>query len=103
MMEIKMKKIRNRTMCLVMAVLLLSFSTYRACAHDGQPTAPHDLGSAWNWVSFLVFSLTLSGWIYAACMRELRERTGGRDGALHWRAAGFGAGLFTLALALISS
>ena len=102
MMEIKMKKIRNRTMCLVMAVLLLSLSTQGASAHDGQPPAPHDLASAWNWDPFLVFSLTLSGWIYAAGMRELRGRTGGRDGALHWRAASFAAGLFTLFLALIS-
>jgi cytochrome c oxidase assembly factor CtaG len=102
MMEIKAKKIRNRILGLVTAVLLLSLSTQRASAHDGQPPAPHDLWSAWNWDPFIVFSLTLSGWIYAAGVRELRGRTGGRDAALHWRTVSFAAGLFTLFLALIS-
>ena len=102
MMEIKTKKIRNRILGLVTAVFLISLSTQRASAHDGQPPAPHDLWSAWNWDPFIVFSLTLSGWIYAAGIRELRGRTGGQDAALHWRAASFAAGLFMLFLALIS-
>jgi cytochrome c oxidase assembly factor CtaG len=85
-----------------MAVSLLSLSAQRVSAHDGQPPAPHDLWSAWNWDPFIVFSLLLAGCIYAAGVWELQQRTGGWRPALTWRALSFAAGLLTLFLALIS-
>jgi putative membrane protein len=101
-MEKDTKKIRNGIRSLVMAALLISLSTQRASAHDGQPPAPHDLWSAWNWDPFIVSSLILSGWIYAAGVWERRRRTGGWYSMLSWRALSFAAGLFTLFAALIS-
>src|SRR5688500_9573952 len=102
MMEKETRKLKNGISGLVMAVLLPIISTQRALAHDGQPPAPHDLWSAWNWDPIIILSLMLGGWIYAAGLRELRRRTGGWDAALSWRALSFAAGLFTLILALSS-
>lgn len=102
MMEKETQKLKNKIIGLIMAVSLLSLSAQRVSAHDGQPPAPHDLWSAWNWDPFIVSSLLLAGWIYAAGVWELQQRTGGWRSALTWRAVSFAAGLFTIFLALIS-
>jgi len=102
MMKKETKKIKIRITGLVMAVLLLSLSAQRASANDGQPPAPHDLWSAWNLDPFIVSSLLLGGWIYAAGMWELQQRTGGWHSSLTWRCLSFASGLLTLFLALIS-
>jgi cytochrome c oxidase assembly factor CtaG len=102
MMKKETNKLKNKVIRLIMTVLLLSLSAQRVSAHDGQPPAPHDLWSAWNWDPFIIFSLMLSGWIYAAGIWELQQRTGGWSSALTWRALSFAAGLFTLFLALVS-
>jgi putative membrane protein len=87
---------------LVVALLLLFPSTQTASAHDGQPPAPHDLWSAWNWDPVLILSLILSAWLYVASQRELRLRAGLRHSVLNWRAISFSAGLIALLLALVS-
>src|SRR5688572_22216438 len=101
-MEKPTKHIKNSIMGLVIAFLLLIRSAQTASAHDGQPPAPHDLWSAWNWDPVILLSLILSAWGYAQGQRELRRRAGLRRSALDWRAASFAAGLITLFLALIS-
>jgi putative membrane protein len=71
-------------------------------AHEGEPPAPHDLWSAWNWDFVIILSLVLSAWIYLKGYRELRGRAGLGRSALSWRAASFVCGLILLFLTLIS-
>ena len=94
-----LKNIRNG---LVLAFLLAICSTRIVRAHDGQPPAPHDLWSAWNWDFVVLVSLVLSACIYTAGVREQQRRAGARPRVLRWRAASFAAGLITLFVALIS-
>lgn len=67
-----------------------------AVAHAGQPTAPHDLWTAWNPDPLLVAGFFLAVWVYR------RGRTGGRRPADAWRARCFTAALVALAVALLS-
>ena len=93
---------KKKILALIVASLLLLSSTQRVSAHDGQPPAPHDMWSAWNWDPWIILSLILSGWVYATGQRELRRRAGFRGSVLSWRAASFTAGLIMLSLALVS-
>ena len=97
-----MKKDSTVFIGLILALLLLLLTTQSASAHDGRPPAPHDLWHAWNGDPIILLSLLLGGWVYAAGVWELQQRTGGWRSALTWRAVSFAAGLFTLFLALIS-
>jgi putative membrane protein len=102
----KMEKVKKRT-ALAAFFVWITLSTQTALAHDGQPPAPHDLWSAWNWEPLIVLSLTLGAWIYARGLQVLRQRpglrgAGSRQTALGWRAASFTMGLIMLFLALIS-
>jgi putative membrane protein len=101
-MEKATRHIKNKVVGLVAVLLLTLLSTRTASAHDGQPPAPHDLWSAWNWDPVILLSLILSAWGYAQGQRKLRRRAGLRRSALDWRAVSFAAGLITLFLALIS-
>lgn len=94
--------IRSKMIGLVFALLVLLSSAQTASAHDGQPPAPHDLWSAWNWDAVVILSLILGAWIYAGSQRELRRRVGSQQrSVLSWRAVSFTAGLITLFLALV--
>jgi putative membrane protein len=101
-MEKARNRIKNSIMVLIGVFLLLVLSVRKVSAHDGQPPAPHDLWSAWNWDPLIMSSLILCAWVYASGYRELRRRVGLRRSALNWRAASFMAGMLTLFLALIS-
>jgi putative membrane protein len=72
-------------------------------AHDGQPVAPHDLATAWNFSPPLLISLGAAGWFYGRCLAG-RWRHGTRAGnhGLRRQAAFFYSGLLTLGIALIS-
>jgi putative membrane protein len=89
---------KNGLACLALAALFLLAPTGTVSAHDGQPPAPHDLWSAWNWDPFILAGLALGVWVHAAGRRELRRRSG----LPGWRTAAFSAGLATLFLALVS-
>lgn len=65
--------------------------------HAGQPTAPHDLWTAWNADPLLIAGFVLGIWVYR------RGRTGGRRRRADvWRARCFTAALVALAVALLS-
>jgi putative membrane protein len=101
-MEKASKRIKNKLVGLAVVVLLLLPATQTVSAHDGQPPAPHDLWSAWNWDPVILTSLLLAIWIYAKGQRELRRRSGLQPAPLNRRAAAFTAGMITLFLALVS-
>jgi putative membrane protein len=101
-MEKANRHIKNNIIGLVAALLWLLPSTQTVSAHDGQPPAPHDIWSAWNWDPIVVLSLILGAWAYAAAHQEQRRRAGLQRSALGWRTASFSAGLLTLFLALVS-
>jgi putative membrane protein len=94
--------IKNSMMGLISVFMLLILSVRPVSAHDGQPPAPHDLWSTWNWDPVILLLLILSAWVYASGYRELRRRVGLWRSALNWRAASFAVGMLTLFLALIS-
>lgn len=77
---------------LVIAIFFTLLATQRASAHEGQPPAPHDLWTSWNWDPFILMSLTLGIWVYAA---DWRSR-------FNWRGVSFMAGLIGLFIAFIS-
>ena len=63
---------------------------------------PGDLWSAWQSTPAVVLPLVLSGTWYALGVRALWRRAGVGHGVRRWQAACFGAGLATLAVALLS-
>jgi len=101
-MKIAIVNIKARIFGCIAALLLLLASTQTVLAHDGQPPAPHDLWSAWNWDPIIVVSLIIGVWIYVSGQQKLRLRSGLQRLVLNWRAISFSAGLITLFLALIS-
>jgi cytochrome c oxidase assembly factor CtaG len=76
----------------VIAVILLLVTTQTVLAHEGEPPAPHDLWTSWNWDPFILASLLFVAWVYAA---DPRSQWG-------WRSVNFMAGLIALFIALIS-
>jgi cytochrome c oxidase assembly factor CtaG len=101
-MQKEAKRIETKLLAMVISFLMLILSTQTVSAHDGEPPAPHDLWSAWNWDPVILLILILSAWVYASGHRELRRRAGRQRSVLHWRTLSFTAGLITLFLALIS-
>ena len=73
-----------------------------ALAHEGEPLAPHELRSAWNWDLLILAGLTAAGWSYGRGVRALWQRAGRGRGVSQWRVAAFGGGLLALFVALIS-
>lgn len=63
---------------------------------------PGDLWSAWQSTPSVVLPLIVSGTWYALGVRALWRRAGVGHGVRRWQAACFGAGLATLAIALLS-
>jgi putative membrane protein len=86
----------------VLLFLLLLLPVGLAHAHPGQPPAPHDLPSTWNWEPAVLLGMVLSGGLYAASLRALWERAGVGHGVSVRQAAAFAAGWLSLAAALIS-
>jgi cytochrome c oxidase assembly factor CtaG len=82
--------------------LMMALPTPLVSAHDGQPPAPHDLWSAWNWEPAIALGLGLAAWAYARGLRALGRRGEIRQAARGWRLASFLAGLGVLFIALMS-
>jgi putative membrane protein len=93
---------KNGITGLVIGLLLPFLVTRSVSAHEGEPPAPHDLWTAWNWDFVIILSLVLNAWIYLTGYRELRHRAGLQRSTLNWRAASFICGLIVLFLTLIS-
>lgn len=72
-----------------------------AWAHTGEPLAPHDLWTAWEWTPSILIPVLASGALYALGLSRLWRYGAGR-GIRRWEAACFGAGWVVLALALLS-
>jgi putative membrane protein len=77
---------------LATAALFLVPANQNVFAHEGQPPAPHDLWTSWNWDPFILASLLLGAWAYVV---DPRSR-------LSWRGVSYMAGLITLFIAFIS-
>lgn len=73
-----------------------------ALAHEGEPLAPHDLWSTWNWDPGILLLLAVSGWLYLRGTRTLWQKAGMRRGISFWNMTAFLGGLAALAAALIS-
>jgi putative membrane protein len=71
-------------------------------AHTGAPLAPGDLARAWNLDPFLLGMMVVAIWVYARGIAAIRRRAANGRGVARWRIAAFGAGMATLAVALIS-
>jgi putative membrane protein len=92
MMKKANKYIKKGMIGLAAAALFLLPAKHTVSAHEGQPPAPHDLWTSWNWDPVILAGLMLGAWIYFT----------GRRAGLGWREVGFVAGLAALFLGLIS-
>ncbi len=70
--------------------------------HSALPATPETIGAGWNFSPLLWLGLVLSAWIYTRGMVSFSRRRGGLDAAQWRRARCFGAGLVSVAVALIS-
>jgi putative membrane protein len=85
-----------------LGLLFLLRTAGLASAHAGEPPAPHDLWTAWNWEPAILFGLALIGIFYARGARSLWQRAGaGREG-LSRRVLPFTLGWLALFAALVS-
>jgi putative membrane protein len=80
----------------------LSVIPRAAWAHVGRAPEPHDLWTAWSFAPTVVVGLLLTSWLYARGVRALWHAAGVGRGIPRWRVACFGAGIATLAIALLS-
>ena len=69
--------------------------------HTGHPPSPSHIWTAWGWEPLVLIGLTTAAVGYAAGVRRLRHRTGGR-GARPREWVAYGAGILTLFVALVS-
>jgi hypothetical protein len=44
-----------------------------ALAHEGEPLAPHELWSAWNWDLLILAGLTAAGWSYGTYRYSMKQ------------------------------
>jgi putative membrane protein len=66
-------------------------------AHPGEPAAPHDLWTAWNFDPVMLAGLLLAGWVYR------RGTAGaGMTAAGRWRGRAFAGALLAVGVALVS-
>jgi putative membrane protein len=76
-------------------------STTRVAAHDGHPLATEAL-HRWTWEPYTIALLLASAIAYALGTRAMWKHAGVDRGIRVWQAAAFGAGLLSIAAALIS-
>lgn len=84
------------------AVALLALPGRAVLAHAGEPLAPHDLWSAWNWDAPILLGLLFTGWLYLRGVQALWHSAGMGRGVTRWQAAAFAGGMLTLFMALVS-
>lgn len=82
--------------------LLLLLSEETSLAHAGEPPAPHDLWTSWNWDPLIVLAIGLLGTLYFRGLRRLWARAGSGHGASRLQVAAFYGGLLALVIALVS-
>ncbi len=85
-----------------MLVGLMALPNGKAASHSGDPLAPHDIWSAWNWDPLILSGIVLAGWLYFRGVRMLWGQAGRGRGVQRWQVAAFSGGLFTLVLAVVS-
>lgn len=71
-------------------------------AHAGSPSLAAEIWRHWTWEPFTAALLSLSAAVYATGLRRLWQRAGTGAGIRRWEAASFGAGLLSIAVALLS-
>jgi putative membrane protein len=73
-----------------------------AFAHSGEPLAPHDAWSAWNWNPFILAGIILAGCLYGLGLRSLWRSASPGRGVSRWQAVAFYTGLLAVFIAEIS-
>lgn len=92
---------RNAAAAVVTVAVAISVMPAAAWAHTGEPLAPHDLWTAWEWTPSILIPVLVSGALYALGLSRLWRRGIGR-GIRRWEASCFATGWLVLALALLS-
>ncbi len=82
--------------------LLLALLPKAAFAHSGEPLAPHDLWTAWEFAPGPTLALAGLGLVYLQAVANLWHTAGPGHGIRRWQVAAFLGGLLLLALALLS-
>lgn len=83
-------------------LLWLATAVGQASAHPGQPPAPHDLSTAWNWEPLLLAGLAITAAFYARGVVFLRRRSGSGGSASGRKVAAFALGMLAVFVALVS-
>jgi putative membrane protein len=83
-------------------ILLTGCFSATAFAHNGKPHHFSDLPYTWGLDPLVVFSLTLSCWLYFKGVKNLWRSAEKGRGIRNWEAWAFGAGWFALFIALVS-
>jgi cytochrome c oxidase assembly factor CtaG len=73
-----------------------------AAAHAGEPLAPHDLWTTWEFTPHIVLMLLMLGAVYWSAVSNLWRSAGAGRLIAPWRAGAYLAGVAILAVALVS-
>jgi cytochrome c oxidase assembly factor CtaG len=83
-------------------ILFIPFASLLTPAAPGLPPLPSNLWSYWNWQPLVLLGLGLTAALYGRGVWRLWGRAGRGQGIHYWQVVAFGAGLTTLAVALLS-
>jgi putative membrane protein len=86
----------------VACLATLLVATQPVAAHTGEPLAPHDVWSAWDFSPPVVLMLLMFASFYWLAVSNLWSTAGAGRGIGRWQAAVYYMGLLTVALALLS-
>lgn len=87
---------------LAMLLLATALPAGTAMAHAGEPPAPHDLLTAWNWDPAILIGLLLTAGLYGRGLNRVWRQAGPGRGVSKAQAAAFTGGILALFLALVS-